>query len=275
MMASMELSCFSSICGVFRNFREGADLRQHAHQLLERAHLADLLQLIAEILEGEIVFAELAFELAGFLFVDVLFGFFDQAEDVAHAENARDDAVGIERLERVVFFADADEFHRRAGNFADRKRRAAARVAVDFGEDHAGDAEALVKFAGGANGVLPDHGVGDEENFRGIQLALEHRKFVHQLVVDVEAAGGVDEDHVAGGKLCFAHGAAHDFERLVRAGAGPDRSAGGAWRLAQAVRGRRGDRRRWKRRWGDGRARRAICRACRWRWFCRSLAGRR
>ena len=34
---------------VLRNFRERADLRQHAHQLLDRAHLANLLQLIAEI----------------------------------------------------------------------------------------------------------------------------------------------------------------------------------------------------------------------------------
>ena len=35
---------------VFREIRERADLRQHAHQLLERAHLADLAQLIAKIL---------------------------------------------------------------------------------------------------------------------------------------------------------------------------------------------------------------------------------
>ena len=79
---------------------------------------------------------------------------------------------GIERLERVVFFADAHELHRRAGDLADGKRRAAARVAIHFGEDHAGDAQALVKFAGGAHRVLPDHGVCHEQDFRGVQLAL-------------------------------------------------------------------------------------------------------
>ena len=227
MMASMDFSCFSSIGSVFGNFGERADLREHAHQLLDRAHLADLLQLIAKILEREFVLAELALHFARLFLVDVLLGSFDQAEHVAHAEDARDDAVGEERLERVVFFADADEFHGRAGDFADGKRRAAARVAIEFGEDHAGDAEALVKFAGGAHGVLPDHGVGDEQNFRGIELALEHGELVHQLVVNVQAAGGIDQNHVAGGKLCFADGAAHDFERLVGAGAGPDGSAGG------------------------------------------------
>jgi len=41
----------------------------------------------------------------------------------------------------------------------------------------------------------------------------------------VQAAGGVHEDNVAGGKFCFLDGAFDDFERLVRAGAGPDRGA--------------------------------------------------
>ena len=87
---------------------------------------------------------------------------------------ARHDAVGDERLERVVFFAHADEFHRRARHLADRKRRAAARVAVHLGEDHARHAQPLVKFPRRAHRVLPDHGVRHEKNFRGVQLALQH-----------------------------------------------------------------------------------------------------
>ena len=56
---------------------------------------------------------------------------------------------GIEAFERVVFFAEADKFYRRAGDFADGERRAAAGVAIELGENDAGEAEALVKFAGG------------------------------------------------------------------------------------------------------------------------------
>src|SRR5690242_3523496 len=132
---------------IFWNFGERANLRQHAHQLLDRAHLANLLKLIAEVRKGEIVFAELALHLAGFFLVDVFLGLFDQAEDIAHTQDARDDTVGKKRLEGIVFFAHADKFHRRARNFADRKRRSAARIAIHFGEDHAGNTEALVKFA--------------------------------------------------------------------------------------------------------------------------------
>ena len=87
-----------------------------------------------------------------------------KAEDVAHAENAVGDAVRMKRLEGVGLFADADELQRLAGDGADGKRRAAAGVAVHLGQDHAGDAQALVELVGGLHGVLAGHGVGDEQD---------------------------------------------------------------------------------------------------------------
>src|SRR5690242_19763741 len=53
----------------------------------------------------------------------------------------------------------------------------------------------------------------------------------------MEAAGGVHQNYVAGGKLCFASSTAHDFERLVRARAGPDGSAGGFSNLRKLLAG--------------------------------------
>ena len=61
----------------------------------------------------------------------------------------------------------------------------------------------------------------------GLQFFFERAELVHQFIVDVQAAGGVDEDHVAGGELRFLDRAANDFERLVGAFAGPDRRANG------------------------------------------------
>ena len=82
-----------------------------------------------------------------------------------------------------------------------------------------------MKFAGGFDGVLTDHGVGDEKNFGGLQFFFERAELAHQFVVDVETACGVHEDYVAGGELRFLDGAANNFERLVGAFAGPDRGA--------------------------------------------------
>ena len=74
---------------------------------------------------------------------------------------------------------------------------AAAGIAVHLGEHDAGEGELVVEFLGGVDGVLAGHGVGDEEDFLRIQQPLERLHLVHQLLVDVQAAGGVDDEHVA------------------------------------------------------------------------------
>ena len=81
-------------------------------------------------------------------FVDGLFGAFDERHEVAHAEDAGDDAFGIETFEGIVFFAQADKLYWRAGDFADGKRCSAAGVAIKLGENDAGESETFVKFSG-------------------------------------------------------------------------------------------------------------------------------
>ena len=220
--------------------------------------------------------AQLAFQLAACLVVEGLFGAFDQRKNVAHAENARNDALGIKRFQRVVFFADAHELYRRAGHFADGKRRAAARVAVQLGEDDAGEAEALVKFARGAHRVLPDHGVGDEQNFRW--AAVPSSAWTARSSVRRRCAGG---RRCRPGSRRWRKALLRLIApRTISSGlsvpvAGPARKCRWPWRLAPAVRAPRGGRRRWKPRSADGHAPRATWPVCRWWWFCRSLAGRR
>ena len=72
-------------------------------------------------------------------------GLLDQADDVAHAEDAAGDALRVEVLERVELLAGAEQLDRLAGDGAHRERGAAAAVAVDAGEHDAGDADALVE----------------------------------------------------------------------------------------------------------------------------------
>ena len=84
-----------------------------------------------------------------------------------------------------------------AGDVADGEGRAAAGVAVHLGEDDAGEAEALVEVLGGVDGVLAGHGVGDEEDLLRVEELFELLHLGHELFVDVEAAGGVDDEGVA------------------------------------------------------------------------------
>ena len=75
--------------------------------------------------------------------------------------------------------------------------------------------ETAMEIAGAADGVLTNHRVGDEENLRGLQLALQFAQLAHQRVVNVQPAGGVHQNHVAGGELRFADGAAGNFKKAL------------------------------------------------------------
>ncbi len=48
-----------------------------------------------------------------------------------------------------------------------RQRRAAAGVAVELGQHHAGEADAVAERLRGGDGVLADHGVDDEQGLVG------------------------------------------------------------------------------------------------------------
>jgi len=100
----------------------------------------------------------------------------------------------MEGFERIGLLANAHEFQRLAGDGANgRESCAATRITVHFGEDDAGDAKTRMKFAGGLYGILAGHGVGDEEDLGGVEGFLELVQFLHELLVDVLAAGGVDQ----------------------------------------------------------------------------------
>jgi len=76
------------------------------------------------------------------------------------------------------------------------ERRAAARVAVDFGEDDAGERQHVVEGFGGVGGVLPGHAIDHEQGFYRFQLRVQGADFVHQRVVDVQASGGINDEDV-------------------------------------------------------------------------------
>ena len=169
---------------------------QHPEDLLERPHLPDRLQLIAKILQREIVRAKLLLELLRVLDVDRRFGALDEREHVAHPEHARHDAVGMERLEIVERLAAADERDRHADDRDHGQRRAATRVAVHLRQHDAAHADARVELAGALDRVLPGHRVGDEQQVRRIRRGLDRGQLRHQLVVDVETARRVHDHRI-------------------------------------------------------------------------------
>ena len=74
--------------------------------------------------------------------------------------------------------------------------------------------EPLVELIGRFHRVLAGHGVRDEQNLGRIQRFLQLLQLLHQLFVDMQAAGGVDQQDVAPGLHRFAAGGSRQIERL-------------------------------------------------------------
>ena len=116
-------------------------------------------------------------------------------------------------------FAHTDKFDRRAGDRLDGERRAAAGVAVHFGENDARNAEMIVERFGDGNGVLTGHGVCHEQDFLRIHGAFDGHELLHERFVHVEASGRVENDHGALFRLCVLYGRTGDVHRVhVRRG---------------------------------------------------------
>ncbi len=119
---------------------EGAYGGEHLEDGLHAAELLDLTELVAEVFEGEAFSGEGFFgEVGGLGLVDFFVGSLEEGGDVSHAEDAADDAVGVEGFEGVGLFACPQKFDGLAGDLADAEGGATAGVAVHFGEDGAGD----------------------------------------------------------------------------------------------------------------------------------------
>ena len=99
----------------------------------------------------------------------------------------------MELLEGVQPLARADELYRHArhGHYGDC--RSAARVAVQLGQHEPGEPDAVMELLGDGHGVLPCHGVHDEQGFDGLDGVPDGLELRHQVVVDLEAARRVDD----------------------------------------------------------------------------------
>ena len=136
----------------------------HPQQRGQRPHLADLLELLEEVLERELVLAQLALELLGLVVLELPLGLLDERQDVAHPEDPLRHAVGVEALELVELLARRREQDRLAGDGLDAQRGAAAGVAVELGHHDAVELHRLGELLGDVDGVLAGHRVDDEQD---------------------------------------------------------------------------------------------------------------
>ena len=152
--------------------RSGVHAGHHGRDLVERAHVFELRELVVEIGEGEFIALELLLELGGLLRVKRGLCLFDEREHVAHAEDARGHAAGVEGLDLVELFARADELDGLSRDGFDRKRSAASRVAVQLGQHHGIDVQPLVEALSGVHRILSGHRIDNQDGLMNLQDTL-------------------------------------------------------------------------------------------------------
>ena len=100
--------------GLLRGAGHLAGAGDQTDQLADRSHLLDLVELAAEVLEREAVLHHPLGGPLGLFLVDVLLHALDEADDVAHAQDALREPVGVERLEPVGPLTGPEEADRAA-----------------------------------------------------------------------------------------------------------------------------------------------------------------
>jgi hypothetical protein len=137
------------------------------------------------------------FHAAGVLLGNSLGGLFDQADDVAHAEDASGETLGIEGFKLIDFLADAGELNGLLGHLSQGERGSAPRVAVELREDDAGEAEGIVEMLCDADGLLSGGRVTDEEHLLRNEEFLELFELLQERFVDFLASSRVIDLHIS------------------------------------------------------------------------------
>ena len=207
-----------------------AHARQHAQDALHATQLLHLAKLRSQVVHVELTFLHFGGELFRLRLVDAFGGPFDQADDIAHVEDAAGNARREEGFQRFQLFARAQELDRCAGHEPHRQRRAATAIAIDARQDDAGNADRVVERFGDIDRVLAGQRIRHQQGFVRRNQFLHRRHFGHQLFIDMLAAGGIKDDGVIAADLGRRHGAAGDVERPLP---GDDRQHGNAGLLAQ------------------------------------------
>ena len=121
--------------------------------------------------------------------------------------------------------AGADELDGHAGDRLDRQGRAAAGVAVELGHDHAVELQRLVERLGAVDRVLAGHRVDHQIDLLRPDAAVDLRQLGHQLLVDVQPAGRVEDDARSRRRPWLLHGRLAQGHRVLRRQIGVDGNA--------------------------------------------------
>ena len=104
----------------------------------------------------------------------------------------------MERLQRLQLFAHAHELNRAAGHCLDRQCRTTAGVTIHLSQNQTSQLQIFVEAFRHVHGILTGHSIYNQQNFVRLYLTLDVLQLLHQFLIDVQAACGINDHHIIG-----------------------------------------------------------------------------
>ena len=199
----------------FNQFFHVAHAWHQAHHFAHQSGLGDFLHHVFEIVQREIARSHLGFHLFTFFLVDDSVCGFGGSNDVTHLQNPSRHAFRPERLQSIKVLASTNELDRHASDMFDRQQCTTACIAVQLGHDHTIQFQGVVKRTGTVDGVLSGHAVDNQVNLIGADLLIDLLQLGHQLFVDGEATGGVQDDDASAFFFSFLDAVLTNLDRVL------------------------------------------------------------
>ena len=96
----------------------------------------------------------------------------------------------------VQFFGNANHFDGLTGDSLDGKSCTASGIAVHLCQDGPVDAKVFIKSLGRSHCILAGHGVQYQQDFLGMHLSLDIPKLRHELLINGQTAGSIQNDDI-------------------------------------------------------------------------------
>ena len=190
-----------------------AHARQHAQHPRHAAHPLHLAQLLGHVLKREQAFFHARGNFFRLFGVHGSGGFFNQPDNIAHAQNAVGKPRGVKHLQRVYRLANAQIFNGNAGFVTHGQRRTATPIAIGARQHNAGQRHAGGKLRGNSHCFLTRQTVGHKHGFVWIGGFFNRRHFAHQGFIRIGAARRVEHDHIKPAQLSRLHSALGNLDR--------------------------------------------------------------
>ena len=190
----------------------------HLQQVADGPHLADHQHLLKEVIQRQLTRTKLGGGLLGLLMIQGGLGLLDEGKQVTHAQNAAGHALGVEDIEIIELLTGRGIHNGLAGDLTNRQGRATAGITVQLGENHTGKVHAIAESLGSLNGILADHGVDDKEDFVWVHGIADIARLRHQCLINAQAAGGIDDDHIVLFLFGLSNTALGDVHRITVGG---------------------------------------------------------